>query len=115
MAQRVMVRVTTFLAGRARSLQHLNAAAVFTTEIVKVGDVVVSLITKKRHLVLYAQFPRLLVPLESLGKIIQADQAHGHIAERDRKALPILDLLQLVMSTLVVGQGFVETVLRSEE
>ena len=91
--------------------EHLQRTAVFATKVIQVGDVVVRLIAKPRHVVLDAQFASSLITVQRLAKVVQADQAHGHVVQRYRGIFPFLVLGQRLIGALVVRQGLFESIL----
>ncbi len=56
MAESEMIGVACYFAGAARGEEHFDGATVFAAEIVEVGDVVVGLVAKERHVVADAEF-----------------------------------------------------------
>ena len=56
MAEGKMIGVAGYFAGAACGEEHFDRAAVFATEIVEIGDVVIGLIAKERHVVADAEF-----------------------------------------------------------
>src|SRR5277367_2932796 len=110
-----MIGVVGYFAGATRSEEHFYRATVFAAEIVEIRDVVVGLIAKKGHVVANAEFTGSAIAIERLGKIVQADEAHGHVVEGDGGALPIFVMGERFVGTLVVEHGFFETVLAVED
>jgi hypothetical protein len=111
MTESEMIGVAGDLTGTPRGKQHFDGPAVFAAEIVQVGDVVVGLIAQQRHAVALARFAGFLITLERAGKVIQADQAHRHVAKDDGDALGVFVRQQASVSALVVSDGFLETIL----
>ncbi len=77
----------------------------------EIGNVVISLRHEKRHVVLLAEGAGSLVGGQGARKIIQTDQADGHIAEDDSHSFGVLVWHQFCVSALVVRDGLFEPVL----
>ena len=60
---------------------------------------------------LHAHFARALIGRQSARKIIQRDQAHGHVVERHRQPFRIAKGQQHFVRALVARQALLETVL----
>lgn len=114
-AKSEMVGVAGGFAGAARGEEHFDGAAILTAKIVEIGDVVIGLIAKQRHVVADAKLASFLVTIEGLGEIVQADEAHGHVVESDGDALPILVFGKDFVGALVVEHRLFEAVLAMED
>jgi hypothetical protein len=69
---------------------------------------------EQRHVVLLAEPACALVAIERTGEIVQADKAHGHIAQDHGHVFPILMMVKSVAGALVVVHGFFEAILAME-
>src|SRR5216683_2424805 len=115
MAECEMISIAGYLAGAASSKKHFDGAAVFAAEVVQVGDVVIGLIAQQRHSIAFTQIPRFLVAIQRPRKIVQADEAHGHVMEGDGNAFPILILGESFIGDLVVRDGLLEAILTMKD
>ncbi len=111
MAKSQVVGIARQFTGASRREEHLNCPAVFAAEIIQISDVVIGLIAKPRHVVTHAQLARLLIALQRSGKIIQADQDHRHVMERDGDVFPIFMLAERLIRAFVARQSLFETIL----
>src|SRR5713101_2674335 len=111
MAESKMISVTSYLAGAPRGKKQFDCSAVFAAEVVQIGDVVVRLIAQQRHPVPLARFACFLITVQRPGKVIQANQAHRHVAQDDGDTLCVLIWQQAPISTLVMSNSFIETIL----
>ena len=57
------------------------------------------------------QFAGLLVTIKRAGKIIQADQAHGHVVQRDGDSFPLFMFRECLVRPFVMREGVLEAVL----
>src|SRR5205823_10125545 len=105
----------TNFAGTTRREQHFNGPAVLPTKIVKVGDIIIGLIAEARKVIFHAQVTGLAVTVKRPREIVQADETHGHVVERNSYVLPILMRGERLIGALVILQRFVEALQRSEE
>src|SRR5258707_1947519 len=110
-----MISIAGYLAGAASSKKHFDGAAVFAAEVVQVGDVVIGLIAQQRHSIAFTQIPRFLVAVQRPRKIVQADEAHGHVMEGDGYAFPILILGESFIGDLIVRDGLLEPILTMKD
>ena len=110
-AKRHVILIAGCLTGPLSGPKHPQSAAVFAAEVIQVGNVVIRLIAKPRHVVLDAQFASSLITVQRLAKVVQADQAHGHVVQRYRGIFPFLVLGQRLIGALVVRQGLFESIL----
>src|SRR6202795_2351263 len=106
-----MIGVAGYFAGAARGKKHFDGAAVFASKIVQVGDVVIGLIAQQWHPEALARFASFLITCERPGKVIQADQAHRHVAEDDGYTFCVLIRQQTFISALVLRNSLLEAIL----
>src|SRR5256885_10751770 len=111
MAERVMVLLLVGLAGVACRSQHLNRAAIISSQIIKPRDVVVVLQDERGHAFLLAEGAALLVGPQSALEIIECDQTCGHIAQSGGSAFDVVARQELLVSAFVAGECFWEPVL----
>src|SRR6266576_1702031 len=115
LAQRHMIFVAGRLTSPPRGKQHFDGTAVFATEVVQVGNVVIGLIANAWHVGLRPQFhpqsASSLVAIQRSGKVIQTDQTHGHVAQGPGGIFPFLIASQFLVCTLVVGESLLEPIL----
>ena len=111
MTESKVIAIARGFARTPRRVQHFDRLRVFPAQAVEVGDVVVGLRDQQRHVVLLANRARPLVGGEGARKIVEADQAHGHVAEHHGEALRVPVGHQSLVSSLVVRKGFFEAVL----
>ena len=69
------------------------------------------MIAEQRHPVSLARFACFLITVQRPWKVIQADQAHGHVTQDDGNTLRIFIGQQSLISPLVLRNSFLETIL----
>src|SRR6266850_19709 len=106
-----MIGISSVFAGAPGGVQRLDGAAVFSAQIVEIRDVVVRLRDEQRHIVLLAERTRSLIRRERTRKIVETDQADGHVAEEYSESLGVLVRHQTCIGALVVRDRFLEAVL----
>src|SRR5207302_4956759 len=111
MAKSQVVGVASGLTGPSSRVEGFDRAAVFATQVIEVGDVVVSLGDKERHVVLLAKRAGPLVSGQSPWKIVQTNQANRHIAEDHGNSFHVLVRQQPLIGAFVVSDGFFKTIL----
>ena len=110
-AEREVVLIVVGVAGFAGVAQHVNGPAIFAAQIVEPGDVVVGLRDQHGHAMALAPFVGLLVARERAGKIVERDLAGGHVAQDSGDGFGVWLGKQLLIGTLIAGQGLSETIL----
>src|SRR5262249_52299982 len=110
-----MIVITELPRTRGGRAEHLNRLAIFATQIVKVGDVVVGLGYKQGHVVRGAKPSRVLIRRERLRELVQADVADGKIAEDYSQPFGILEGLELTICPLIVLERLGKSVLTVED
>src|SRR4029077_7880593 len=107
--------LATRFAGAPRGEKHFNGAAIFATEIIEIGNVVVGLIAKAGQVMTHAKVTRFLVAVQRTREIVQVDQAHGHVVERDSNVLPVFEGRQRLVGALIMSESLLETPLPMED
>ena len=110
-AKSEMIRIADGLAGAASRIERLDCAAVFPAQVVQVGNVVVGLRDQQGHAVLFADRAGSPVGGECPGKVVQADEADGHVAENHSHGLVVLVRRKALIGPLVMREGFLESIL----
>ncbi len=115
-AQARQIGIAQLPTGFARRLERVDGTAVLPAEVVQIGDVVVREGHQSGHSMRFAEDSGAAMGLEGPGKVVQADQAHRHVAQGCRDSLdvlqgqqPLIGLLVAVMKNkLEVYEGLVE-------
>ena len=81
MAESQVVGVSGGFAGAARRKQRFDGPAVLTAQIIEIRNVVIRLCHEKWHVVLFAEGTRPAIGRQSTRKIVEANQADGHVTE----------------------------------
>src|ERR1700726_2991684 len=115
MAQREAVHVATRFAGAPRGEKHFNGSAVFAAEIIEIRNVVVGLVAKARQVMTHAKITSFLVAVQRTREIVQVDQAHGHVVQRDSYVLPISEGRERFIGALILREGLLEAILPVED
>ncbi len=111
MAEREVIGIADGFAGAAGGVEGFDGVAVFAAKIVEIGDVVIRLGHEERHVVFVTEGAGTLVGGKGAGKIVEADEADGHVAEDDGDAFRIFVRHQFAVRVFVVRDGFFEPIL----
>src|SRR4029077_14632827 len=107
--------LATRFAGAPRGEKHFNGAAIFATEIIEIGNVVLGLIAKAGQGMTHAKVTRFLVAVQRTREIVQVDQAHRHVVKRDSNMLPVFEGRQRLVAALRISGTPPETILPLED
>ena len=106
-----MISVAGRFASAASGVECLNGAAVLTAQIIEIGNVVIRLCHEKWHVVLFAEGTRPAIGRHSTRKIVEANQADGHVAENDGDSFRVFVRQQARIGTLIVSDRFFKAIL----
>src|SRR5262249_28371501 len=110
-----MVSVARRLSGFACGAQLFDGLSVCPAQVMKIGDVVLSLRHRHPHVLLLAELASLLVSAFGLFMIIQHDLAHCHVVQSDDQSLCVVSGNQLGICALVAVKSLAESVLAMED
>src|SRR5258706_11443129 len=114
MAQREAIHVAARFAGATRGEEHFNGAAVFAAEVIEIRNVVVGLVAKTRQVMTHAKVTGFLVALQRTREVVQVDQAHGHVVQRDSHVFPISKGGERFIGALVLSESLLKAILPME-